>query len=267
MPQRTSYGAEIALVCGTMLVGLLGFWTLYIGPEAAPQPHHHLHVATSYLWMALLLYQLLLLRRGESARHRRFGLAVLVAGPLLVASAALLTVHSAERAIASGKPDALLLQNIMGTLWLAALLVLAFVLRRRRQVHGALLASTMLVFLGPALFFALIAFAPPFRIEGPETFYRFQTAGMTGQAIIVVLAVAMFLRDRRSHWPYLFAASAFLLGEAIKGVLAGAELIDPLTRLVATPHPLWTFAVVAVGMALLLATMVLPTEQRRPALT
>lgn len=262
MGKYKPYAAELLLVVATMIVGLLGFWTIYVGPDARPQPHHHLHVFTTYLWMALLLAQLILLARGSRSQHRRLGLAVLVAGPLLVGSAALLAVHSAHRAIVSGEPDILIVGNVLGTLWLALIVVLAFVFKKRRKVHGALLMSTLIQFLGPAIFFALIAWAPPFRIEGPETFYRFQTAGMTGLAIIMVTVLVMFLKDRRNNWPYLLSVSSYLIGEGVKPLLAALGLTDPLTRLVAAPHPIATFAVGFAILVALLATTALPRTKR-----
>lgn len=261
MERFKRYGAELGLIGATFVIGALGFWSTYLGPSADPQPHHHLHIATTYLWLGLLLAQLFLLARGRASQHRRLGLAVLAAGPLLVASAALLTVHSAQRAIASGEPDFLIVQNVVGTVWLALVLFLAFALKRRRKLHGALLMSTLVLFLGPALFFALLAFAPPFRIEGPETFYRFQTAAMTGQAIIAVVVLTMFLRDRRSNWPYLLAGGSYVAAEAIKAILTPMGLIDPLTRLVATPSETAAFLVTMVLVVILLARSVWPSGE------
>ena len=263
MGRYKPYAAELLLVLFTMVVGVLGFWTIYVGPGADPQPHHHLHVATTFGWMALLIAQISLLARGKRASHRRLGIAVLIAGPLLVASAALLTVHSARRALASGEEDILLAQNITGTLWLGLILFLAFALKKRRKVHGALLTSTLITFLGPALFFSLIAFAPPFRIEGPETFYRFQTAGMTGLAIILLIVAVLFAKDRRNNWPYLLAAASYLIGEGGKAMLGSLGLIDPVTRAVATPSEAAAFIIALVMMLALLARTVLPTTPRK----
>ena len=252
MGKYKPYAGELLLVLLTMAVGVLGFWDIYTSPESDLQPHHHLHLVTTFGWMGLLLAQILLLARGAGATHRRLGLAVLLAGPLLVASAALLTVHSARSAIASNQEDFLIVQNVIGTLWLAIILVMAFILKKSRKVHGALLNSTLIMFLGPALFFSLIAFAPPFRIEGPETFYRFQTAGWTGLAVIMVIVLLFFLKDRRNNWAYLFAAASYLLGELGKAALGYFELKEPLTRLVAAPSEATAFvASFAVVSALL----------------
>ena len=263
MGRYRPYAAELLLVLFTVVVGVLGFWTIYAGPTADPEPHHHLHVATTFGWMGLLVAQIVLLARGKRAHHRRLGLAVLIAGPLLVASAALLTVHSARSALTSGEEDFLIVQNILGTLWLALILFMAFAFKKRRKLHGALLCSTLIQFLGPALFFALIAFAPPFRIDGPETFYRFQTAGMTGLAIILLIVLLLFAKDWRNNWPYLFSVASYLIAEAGKAMLARMDLIDPLTRAVATPSEAAAFIIALAMMSALLVRTVLPAAPRK----
>lgn len=265
MSAYRQYAAEFALLGATMLVGVLGFWDIYFGKGGGAKLHHHLHVVSTYLWMSLLLAQLIYMARGRWAAHRRIGLAVLLAGPLLVASAALLTVHSAHRAVVSGEPDILIVPNVVGTVVLAVQIGLAFMVRKQRKLHGALLTSTLVGFLGPALFFSLLTFAPPFRIEGPETFYRFQTAGWTGQAIIWVAVLAMFLKDRRHNWVYPLAAAGFLVAEALKQVLSRFDLIDPLTRAVGSPSEPATFGVVFLAMAVLLGAILLPMRRSRPA--
>lgn len=262
-----AYASELALIGATMVIGALGFWDIYFGASANPQPHHHLHLVTTYLWMGLLVMQIVLLARGDCAQHRRWGLAVLALGPVLVASAAMLTNHSAHRAIVSGRPDMLLVPNVVGTLWLAMVLLAAFVVRKRRRLHGAFLMSTLVLFQGPALFFALIAFAPPFRIEGPETFYRFGMAAMTGLALIVLASVLLFLRDRRNNWPYLFAAASFPLAQATAALLSERGLTIPLLHAVGAPDRASTFAITWAVVGVLLAALVLPGRsgaRRRP---
>jgi len=94
---------EYLLIGATMLVSILGFWELYFGAEADPKPHHHLHVATAFMWLGLLLFQLLLIDRRKFADHRNAGRIVLFAAPLLVATTAMLSVHSAHTGVVSGR--------------------------------------------------------------------------------------------------------------------------------------------------------------------
>ena len=179
--------------------------------------------------------------RGSYPSHRKVGLAVLVAAPLLVATTAMLSVHSAHKGVVSGEGDFLIVQNVMGTLELGLLIFLAFLLKNRRKLHGSLLMSTTILFMGIALFFALISFAPPFKIEGPETFYRFQTAAMTGQFICLAVGLLFFIRDRRNGWPFLAAGLCFFLNEAIGSLLTRFDLIDPLTEFVGSMSQPLTF--------------------------
>ena len=258
------YSLEFGLIAAVMLISALGFWDIYFGPRADAQPHHHLHIATAFMWLGLLLFQLNLIAKGSRDQHRKVGLAVLVAGPLLVATTAMLSVHSARKGVVSGEGDFLIVQNVMATLELGALIFLAFLLKKRRKLHASLLLSTTILFMGIALFFALIGFVPQFRIEGPETFYRFQTAAMTGQVICLAVGLLFFLRDRRNGWPFLAAAACFPLNEAIRSLLTSSGLIGPLTELVgAMSQPLTFIASFAILFSLLAATALPAVRQPR----
>jgi hypothetical protein len=267
MKRANHYRLEFGLIAAVMLIMLLGFWDIYFGADADAQPHHHLHITTVFIWIGLLLTQLTLMARSDRQLHRKVGLAVLVTAPLLVATSAMLSVHSAHKGLVSGEGDFLIVQNTMVTLQLGLLIFLAFLLKSRRKLHGSLLLSTTILFMGIALFFAMISFVPQFRIEGPETFYRFQLAGITGQVICVAVGLLFFIRDRRNGWPFLVAAAFFPLNDAIRAMLTSAGLIDPLTEFVGSMSQPITFVATFVMMFSLLAATALPTvRQPRPAL-
>ena len=253
------YVAEFAFLGFTIVVAVLGFWDLYFGPRAAPQPHHHLHLATTYSWMALLAAQLVLLSRGKWAQHRQLGLAVLIAGPLLAASAALLTVHSARRGLASGEGDFLLINNVVGTVFLCLVLWLAFRLRKKRMVHGAFLMSSLILFQGPAMFFSMMSFVPAFQTLKPDTFEQIGIIGLATQAILVG---AMFLRDRRNNWPYLFVFIGTFVGvEVARTVLTRLNAMDAALRVVATPTEMGSFFFTLAVMLPALAALVWPSRR------
>src|SRR5688572_15906199 len=216
MKRAGHYRLEFGLIAAVMLIMVLGFWDIYFGADASAQPHHHLHITTVFIWIGLLLTQLTLMARGSRAMHRKVGLAVLVAGPLLVATAAMLSVHSAHKGVVSGEGDFLVVQNVLGTIELSLLIFMAFLLKNRRKLHGSLLLSTVIQFMGIALFFSLMSFVPQFRIEGPETFYRFQTAATTGQTICLAVGFLFFIRQPRNNWPFLVAAACFFLNDAVR---------------------------------------------------
>ena len=264
MRRAGRYVLEFGLIAAVVPIMVLGFWDIYFGADADAQPHHHLHLATAFIWMALLLTQLTLIARGSYQLHRKVGLAVLVAGPLLVATTATLSVHSAHKGLVSGEGDFMIVQNVMATLELGLLIFLAFLLKHRRQLHGSLLLSTTILFMGIALVFAMISFVPMFRIEGPETFYRFALAGITGQVICVAVGLLFFIRDRRNGWPFLLAGSCFTANDAIVSLLTRFDLIDPLTEAVGSmSRPLTFIATFALLFSLLAATALPAARQPR----
>jgi len=264
MKRAGRYGLEFGLIAAVILIMILGFWDIYFGADADAQPHHHLHITTVFIWIGLLLTQLTLMARGSYQMHRKVGLAVLVGGPLLVATTAMLSVHSAHKGVVSGDGDFLIVQNVMVTLELGLLIFLAFLLKDRRKLHGSLLLSTTILFMGIALFFAIISFVPQFKIEGPETFYRFQMAATTGQVICVAVGSLFFIRDRRNGWPFLVAGFCFFLNEAIRFLLMSFGLIDPLTEIVGSmSQPLTFIASFALLFSLLAATALPAVRQAR----
>jgi hypothetical protein len=246
-----------------LIVSATGFWSLYFGEQADPSPYHHLHVATVFLWLGLLLWQVRLVGSGNAARHRAVGLLVFAAAPLLVASLALLSVHSAHKGLVSGRGDFLIIQNVGVTVELLVLIVLAFVLRKRRKQHGALLLSTAIMFMGIALFFTMLAFGPMAASDDQATINRFVVASVTGQAICLVAGLVFVIRDWRSGWPLLLAASFFGLNDWIRSVLADRGLIGPLTELVGSMNQTLTF----VGTFLLVLALLALTGvgRARPA--
>lgn len=102
MKRANHYRLEFGLIAAVMLIMVLGFWDIYFGADADAQPHHHLHIATVFIWIGLLLTQLTLMARGDRQLHRKVGLAVLVTAPVLVATTAMLSVHSAHKGLVSG---------------------------------------------------------------------------------------------------------------------------------------------------------------------
>jgi hypothetical protein len=232
MNDYRKYLFEYLFLASVMALAVAGFWDIYLGADSNPTPYHHLHLATNFIWLFLLSSQLSLVGTNKYESHRKVGLSVLVFAPLLVASTALLSVHSAQKGLASGRGDFMIVQNVGTTLELGLLILLAFVLRKRRRLHGSIILSTAMLFMGIALFFTMISFVPAFRIEGPETFYRFQTAGATGRYVCLAVGTLFFVKDFRNGWPMLLAASFFSLNELIKSFLTTHDLLDPLTAFV-----------------------------------
>ena len=129
MKINKKYLPEYVLIFIVMLLTVTGFWNIYFKPDSRPNLYHHLHVITNFTWLFLLLYQLNLIGNKNYLVHRKIGLSILFVGPLLFASVALLSVHSAYKGVSSGQGDFLIVQNVTVTLETGLLILLAFIFR------------------------------------------------------------------------------------------------------------------------------------------
>jgi hypothetical protein len=264
---RNTYTIEIVFLLLVIALSLTGFSSLFLGERAQPGAHHILHIVTSLGWLMLLLIQLVVIRQQRFDLHRSIGLSIFFAAPILIASLVMLCAHSAAKDAAVGRADAMVVQNVMVTLELALLVLLAFALRKNRTIHGALMLSTAVLFMGIALFFTLISFVPGYRIEGPETFSRFAKAAQATAYAGGTVGLLFFLKNRRNGWPWLLAGSFFLLNGFVQTLVARAGNTKPLTVLVATIAPGPAFAAALLIFALLLwATWRVDPSRRTKAL-
>jgi len=225
---------EFVFLLMVIALSLVGFSSLSLGANNEITPYHYLHISTSVAWLLLLLSQLVLIRQRSFTRHRAIGKSIFIAGPLLVSSLTLLSVHSAAKEAAAGQGDDLLVQNVVTTMELALLVFLGFLLRRNRKVHESFLMSTALLFMGVALFFTFISYVPRFKIEGPETFSRFADAGQTISIIIILIALLFFLKSWRTGWPWIIASSFFSMNGILQAYLDSTGRTKYLTQLVAS---------------------------------
>jgi hypothetical protein len=250
MKQR--YTLEIGFLSFAIAVSLVGFSSLALGARRHLDAYHVLHIVTSLAWLVLLLSQLVLLRRLGFRRHRTIGLAIFVAGPVLVASLSLLTVHSAAKDAGVGRADMLVVQNVTFALEVALLILLAFMLRHRPKVHGALLLSTALMFLAIALFFTLVSYVPGYRAEGSLTAPRFAAAAQASALTCSVIGLVFFLKDWRNGWPWLLTATFFSLNGYLQMLVDQIDRTKPLTVLVAS---IGRVPAVALGLTISLAVL------------
>ncbi|MCE3002246.1 MAG: hypothetical protein LW860_06030 [Xanthomonadaceae bacterium] len=249
---KRTYTVEMVVLVSVIALSLAGFSSLLLGAAPKLDGYQYLHVATSLGWLLLLLSQLVLIRQRRFKSHRSVGLCIFGAGPVLVATLVLLTVHSAAKSADAGRADDMVVPNVMVTLEVALLVFLAFWLRGNRAIHGALLLSTALLFAGIALFFTLIAWAPAYRIEGPDTFHRFAEAAQASTVVVLLAGLLLFLRDRRGGWPWLLAGSMFALNGLLQMLVERADFMQALTIAVAALGRLPAFAL---GLGVFLALL------------
>lgn len=255
------YIFEYLFVLIVMLLSIAGFWNIYFGVDAKPTSYQNLHIVTTFIWLFLLLLQLTLIGKKQYLIHRKIGLSILFFGPLLFATTALLSVHSAHKGVVSGEGDILIVQNVMGTLELGLIILLAFIFKKKRNLHGAFLVSTAVIFMGIALFFTLVSFVPQFKIEGPETFYRFATAAAAARYFCLFIGLLFFLKDRKTGWAILLVSSTFTLNEFINTLLIKSNLIQSVTEFVGSFNELITFLGSFIVLLILLIFTLIPSKR------
>ena len=239
---RHRYTLEIVFLVMVIPLSLVGFSSLALGERPELTVYQGLHILTSLAWLLLLLSQLVLIRQHRFDRHRAIGTSIFVAGPVLVATLTLLTVHSAAKDAVAGRVDVLVVQNVTFTLQVALLVLLAFVLRRNRKVHGSLLLSTALLFMAIALFFTFISYVPQYRIEGPETFSHFAEAAQASSLVCSLIGLLFFLKHWRTGWPWLVTTTLFFVNGSLQMLVGQTDRAKPLTVLVASIGRMPAFA-------------------------
>lgn len=247
-----NYTAELIFIVTAIVISTGGFWNIFFGVDADPDYYHLLHVTTVFIWLFLLLGQLLLFKKKNISFHRQLGTAVFFVGPLVVAHLIILTIHSANNAAMAGRVDDFLVQNVMFTIEVGFVILLGFILRKNIKLHANFLISTALLFMAIALFFVLISFIPQFKIEGPETFHRFESAAIASTLICSVIGVSFFLKDWRNGWPWLFVVSFFFMNVLVNSMVAGSEIHKPLTEFVGSFDQTEAFIASFVGFLILL---------------
>jgi hypothetical protein len=243
-----------------IFISITGFWNIYFGPDADPTFYQNLHVVTTFIWLGLLLTQLIYIESRRNSLHRRLGKSIFIVGPILIATLVLLSVHSASKSAARGEADMLVIQNMFPALEVAMLILLGFLFRKNRALHGHFLMSTSLLFFGIALFFTLISFIPGHKIEGPETFYRFETAGITATYISVAFGLLLFFIQRKSGWPWLLVCVLFFVNGYMGQIIEGADKMVSLTAFIGSINE---FAAFLVTLLIVLAVLILSFLKRK----
>ncbi len=238
MKNFKKYIFEYLLIFTTIILTVSGFWNIFFGADAKPKPYQILHVIVNFSWLFLMLYQLSLIGNKQGIKHRRIGLSILFFGPLFFAQGVLLAIHSAHRGLVSGEGDFMIGQNVLGSIELGLIILLAFILKKRRKIHAAFLISTIVLMLGISIFFLLLAVAP----------------GLIGYGMYITFFVGLlfFLKDRRNGWPILVSSSFFIINDFITSLLIKHDLIQPLTEFVGSLNQLIAFFVGFIVLLILL---------------
>ena len=232
--KKQRYTLEIGFLVTVIVVSLVGFSSLVFGEPTKLTAYHALHIVTSLAWLCLMLWQLVCIRQQRFHLHRTIGTSIFAAGPLLVASLTLLSVHSAAKDAVLDRADQMVVVNVMPTLQIALLVFLAFVLRRYRAVHGSLLLSTGLMFLSIALFFTLVSYVPGYRSADAFSGPQFAKSAQMSALICALIGLFFFVKNWKTGWPWLLAPVFLFLNGYLQFLAAETGRTKMLTALVAS---------------------------------
>ncbi|GAB3100575.1 hypothetical protein [Lysobacter terrae] len=136
-----------------LATAIAGFWGSYFTRLAQNDLVRHVHAATAFAWVLLLIVQAWLMRRRSMALHRRLGRTSLALAPLFVVSGLFMVqhmlAHPSPFAQAFGAQLAFI--DLTTLAWFAIAYLLALRHRRETPLHARYMASTALLVLPPAL--------------------------------------------------------------------------------------------------------------------
>lgn len=255
----------------------LAFWPGYFGQLRNVPFALHAHGLTATAWLLLLTVQSWSIATGRVSQHRTSGLATFVvlplfaaAGPLALHSMALLWRSNADPFHATYGARLAGADLIAGAS-VIAMVVYAFVLRRRVAVHAsAMLATTLLVL--PPIIGRLITAIPGFPTGGAAGFGGFRLAFDLANLLTLLIALALATRRPTTGIGFAFAAAAsaaqIMAFETIGGTAIWGRAVILMIDI--PPEPMAVTAAIVTAALLWWAWRVVPPrvgprQEREPA--
>ena len=204
-----------------LAIALVGFSGTYFLRLADNNLVRHLHAATAFAWLLLLIVQAWLVRRRDIPLHRRVGRLSLAVAPAFVVTGLFLVQDMLARPGPFIAPYAqrLAFIDLLTVAWFALAYVLALKHRRRTPLHARYMATTALLVLPPALVRALAMLVP-----GVSSFDMAFHLGTGLTAAVVLALVAHDARtEGRMYPPYAGLLAILLLQHAAFVALPGIE--------------------------------------------
>lgn len=219
-----------------IVVAIIGFTKtffipLFSGTFSAP-PAIYIHGAFLFGWVGFFAAQSLWVQQARLRRHKQMGWigGGLVAGVIL-STLVVATLASQRTAAASGDISLASAELFVVMLEMAvfgALIISAFLLRRRPDFHKRLMLLALIASLGPA-WFRFRHYFPP--IDNPLFVYSLLLA----DSLIIIAAVIDLLRERRIHPVYLVVGSAMIAIHAIEVFAFDTPIFRTLSDTFARP--------------------------------
>lgn len=220
-----------------LLVILTGFWASYFAPIRQGLPlAFHVHAVTAMTWLAFLIAQHITIHGRMTALHRQIGLASFALFPLLIVGLTMIINLSADR-LARNEGDFIAFAGpsfaIGMVIAIAAYLTLFYqALRHRRNVKlhaGYMLATPLILFESPfsRVIDAHLPWLNVIGSEGPQSL--FDTI-VIADTIATVLALVLYVRDRKHGAPWLIAAAFMMAQSAAMWLTPGNAAIAGVLR-------------------------------------
>lgn len=210
MPFRKAWLYVLALLALTFVA----FWPGYFSKLPANLLAHHVHAASSILWMILAIVQSWSIQNGQFALHRKVGLASFVLFPFFLIGG--MWVIHVEATTLAGDPTRNV-DNIAQFGIFDPLANIAFALlfhgglkyRHKVQLHSRYMLATLLFVIAPIGFRLLAILIPFFGADG-----NFSYAMAGGNLIALTVALYLFRQAPKHGRPFLIAA-VFIAAQAI----------------------------------------------------
>ena len=206
------------------------FLPLFMGTFSA-HPVYYVHGAFMFSWVIFFAGQPLWVHRRNLRLHKRMGwIGTGIVAGVVLSTFAVATLAS-RRTAAAGDLDTAsgeLLVVMMELTTFSALIVSAFLLRHRPDVHKRLMLLALIASLGPA-WFRFRHYFPP--VENPIFVYSVLLA----DSLVVIAALVDFIRERRVHWVYLFVGSGMVCVHLIEVFAFGTPWFQATANAVARP--------------------------------
>lgn len=218
-----------------MAVALVGFGKTFFlplitGTFSAPVAIY-VHAVLLFGWVGFFATQSLWVHQRNLRLHKRMGWigGGLVAGVVL--STLVVATIASQRTAASGDSDLAnreLLVIMMEMAVFSALIVSAFLLRQRFETHKRLMLLALVASLGPA-WFRFRHYFP--SIENPIFIYSLLVA----DSLIVLAALADWIRERRVHWVYAFVGTGMVCVHLVEVFAFDSAWFGAVAEVIAKP--------------------------------
>lgn len=194
----------VAMACLVALLALIGFSRRYILPLAAgtfdAPAIVRFHGIITFLWIALLVAQVMLAAKGRITAHRNFGMAGIALGTLVIYTAAQIAVLLLARELKDGGPSPREFSATLMSWVLLSATLFGFAIAKidTPETHKRLILLTSFVFLNAALARIIQLF------DGSLTrLIRNDLAGVACDALIAIAVAYDFKTRGRPHFAYV----------------------------------------------------------------